>query len=73
MNAPLTLSDKKFIEKQSALGVPSSKIAEALGISIWTVYKWQSLLKKRSNSQSKRASKARGIKQLPKITTRLNM
>lgn len=45
MNA-LTLAQKKFIEKQLEKGLKSNKIAEELGVSIWTVRKWQQRIKK---------------------------
>jgi len=47
MNTPLTFRQKKFIENQVAKGMTSRKIAESLGISIWTVRKWRKRQKKK--------------------------
>jgi transposase len=41
-----TLEQRKFIEKQAKAGRTSPKIAEELGISVWTVRKWRQRLKK---------------------------
>ena len=49
MTRPLTLEEKKFIEKKAKKGSTSSEIAEELGISKWTVYKWRQRLKKNSH------------------------
>lgn len=46
MSRPLSLEQKKFIEKQAELGVKSKQIAKALGVSVWVVYKWRQRLKK---------------------------
>lgn len=46
MSRPLSLELKKFIEKQAELGVKSALIAQELGVSIWSVYKWRQRLKK---------------------------
>lgn len=44
MSQPTTLEQKKFIEKHSEL--TSSQIADQLSISVWTVRKWRSRIKK---------------------------
>lgn len=46
MSKQITLAQKKFIEKHSELGLKSPAIAKKLGISVWTVRKWLSRLKK---------------------------
>jgi len=46
MNSEITLAQKKFIEKHSELGLKSPAIAKKLGISVWTVRKWNSRIKK---------------------------
>ncbi len=46
MKKALTLAEKKFIEKHSELGKKSPQIAEQLGVSVWTIRKWKSLIKK---------------------------
>ena len=44
MSTPITLAQKKFIEKHSELKGP--EIALELGISVWTVRKWRNRIKK---------------------------
>ncbi len=44
MSTPITLVQKKFIETHSELKSP--QIAKELGISVWTVRKWRSRIKK---------------------------
>lgn len=46
MSQPITLEQKKFIEKHSEL--TSLQIAKSLEISVWTVRKWRSRIKKGS-------------------------
>ncbi len=46
MSNPITLAQKKFIEKHSELGFKSPEIAEQLGVSVWTVRKWGKRIKK---------------------------
>jgi len=46
MSNTLNLSQQKFIEKQLKLGTKSPSIAEALGISVWTVRKYKKRIKK---------------------------
>jgi len=46
MNTPLTLAQKKFIEKHSELGSTSPVIANKLGVSVWVVRKWRQRIKK---------------------------
>ena len=46
MRAPITLAQKKFIEKQTELGMKCPAIGEKLGVSVWTVRKWRAHLKK---------------------------
>lgn len=46
MKKPISLGQKKFIEKAVKNGEKSLEIAQELGVSIWTVRKWRSLLKK---------------------------
>ena len=43
---PLTLAQKKFIEKHSELGRSSPAIADLLGVSVWVVRKWRQRIKK---------------------------
>lgn len=43
---PLSLAQKKFIEKQAEQGKTSKEIALELGVSVWTVRKWRQRLKK---------------------------
>lgn len=42
-----TLEEKKFIETKAEDGWTSRQIAEAVGISIWTVRKWRQYIKKK--------------------------
>ena len=46
MNTQISFAQKKFIEKQMKLGVKSQRIAEELGVSIWTVRKYRKRIKK---------------------------
>ena len=46
MGNAISLAQKKFIEKQLKLGQKSPSIAEALGISVWTVRKYKKRIKK---------------------------
>ena len=46
MGAPLTLYQKKFIEKHVERGKSSPWIAESLNVSVRVVRKWRQLLKK---------------------------
>lgn len=48
MATPLSLEEKKFIEKSMSEGKRSAWIASELGVSIWVVYKWRRLIKKGS-------------------------
>lgn len=49
MSRPLSLAQKKFIEKQAEQGKKSCDIAREIGCSIWTVRKWRVRLKKGAN------------------------
>jgi len=40
MSVPLSIKQKKFIEKSRQKGQNSVQIANSLGISVWTVRKW---------------------------------
>ncbi|MCB9315511.1 MAG: sigma-70 family RNA polymerase sigma factor [Lewinellaceae bacterium] len=40
------MDERKFIERQTEAGYKPAQIALQLGISIWTVRKWQQRLKK---------------------------
>lgn len=46
MGAPLSLYQKKFIERHVEQGQSSPWIAEQLSVSVWVVRKWRQLLKK---------------------------
>jgi len=46
MSNQITLSQKHYIKKHSELGSKSTTIALALGISVSTVRKWRSRIKK---------------------------
>jgi len=46
MNNSISLAQQKFIEKQLKSGLKSPSIAEALGISVWTVRKYKKRIKK---------------------------
>lgn len=46
MKTEITLASKKYIKKHLELGLSSPAIAKELGISVWTVRKWGSRIKK---------------------------
>jgi len=46
MSVPLSIKQKKFIEKSRQKGQTSVQIANSLGISVWTVRKWVQRQKK---------------------------
>jgi len=46
MSVPLSIKQKKFIEKSRQKGQNSVQIANSLGISVWTVRKWVQRQKK---------------------------
>jgi len=48
MSKAITLSQKQQIKKQSELGCKSTKIAKELGLSVSTVRKWLSRIKRGS-------------------------
>jgi len=47
MNKAISLKQKKFIETELAKGTKCPSIAQQLGISVWTVRKWSSRIKKK--------------------------
>jgi len=46
MSKNINLAQKKFIEKQLKIGIKCPKIAQELGISVWTVRKYKQRIKK---------------------------
>lgn len=56
MNKAISLKQKKFIETELAKGTKCPLIAQHLGISVWTVRKWSSRIKKKVVGSSTRSS-----------------
>lgn len=48
MSKAISLKQKKFIETELAKGTKCPLIAQQLGISVWTVRKWSSRIKKKA-------------------------
>jgi len=48
MSKAISLKQKKFIETELANGAKCPSIANQLGISVWTVRKWASRIKKKA-------------------------
>ena len=46
MSKTITLSEKHYIKKHSELGIKSTEIAAKLNISVSTVRKWRTRIKK---------------------------